>query len=59
MQHVVVVNTGFRASTWSFDGSVLCVDVHRGVGADGRGLWLVPLSAVPNQGQAHIGADEV
>ena len=34
-------------------------DAHRGVGADGRGLWLVLLSAVPNQGQVHIGADEV
>jgi hypothetical protein len=30
---------------------------HRGVGTDGRGFWLVPLSAAPNRRQVHKGAD--
>jgi hypothetical protein len=56
---VVVIHKGFGKIRGLFEGLMPSTDAHRGVGADGRGLWLVSLSVVPNRGQAHKGADEV
>jgi hypothetical protein len=56
---VVVVHKGFGQIHGLFDGLVPSTDAHRGVGVDGRGLWLVPLNAAPNRKQAHKGADYV